>query len=289
MKKILVGVMTAVLSSSAAFAADLGAPAPAPVAPVVGPWDFALGAGATTNYLFRGISQSNNRPSVNASFELRYNVNSVWQLYAGAAGASIKLTNQDTSSPSVELDVFGGLRATFGNFTADVGAIAYTYHGRGVIPVVPAPIFPTNPTFVEVYAKLGYKVTDWLNLGANAYYSPNFLNTGAAATYLSGTAKATLPYDFALSGEFGRQIFHGANDLVHGGPLLKQANYNYWNAGLSYTFKFATLDLRYHGTSLNKFSCATITGPTNFTGGSKYCGSTFVASLNFALEGKDLK
>ena len=289
MKKRILYAGATILAATAAHAADLGAmksPPPAPAA-AVGPWDFALGLGVTSNYLFRGISQSNNRPSVNASFELRYNVNSDWQLYAGAAGSSIKLTNQDTSTPSVELDVFGGLRATFGSFTADVGAIAYTYHGRGVVP--PVAIFPTNPTFFEGYVKLGYKVTDWLNLGANAYHSPNFLDTGAAATYLSGTAKITLPHDFALSGELGRQIFHGANDAVHGGPFLKQASYNYWNAGLSYTFKFATLDFRYHGTSLNKFRCATITGPTNFTGGSKYCGSTFVASLNFALEGKDLK
>ena len=290
MKKTVFAAAWLVAMTGATLAADLGkgpVPALAPVA--VGPWDFAIGAGVTSNYLFRGISQSNNRPSVNATGELRYNVDSTWQLYVGAAGASIKLTNQDTSTPSVELDVFGGVRASFGNFSADVGAIAYTYHGRGVVPALA--VFPTNPTFYEGYVKLGYKVTDWLNLGANAYYSPNFLDTGAAATYLSGTAKITLPHDFAVSGELGRQIFHGANDLVHGGPALKQASYNYWNAGLSYTFKFATLDLRYHGTSLSKTSCATITGPTNFfaPAQSKYCGSTFVASLNFALEGKDLK
>jgi uncharacterized protein (TIGR02001 family) len=290
MKKVKVwGVVAAALVCGSAQAADLmtKAPPPAPVV-AVGPWDFAIGAAITSNYLFRGISQSNNRPSVSANAEIRYNINPTFQLYGGVFGASIKLTNQDTSSPSLELDVFGGLRASLGDFSADFGAIAYTYHGRGVVPPVGA-IFPTNPTFYEGYVKLGYKVTDWLNIGANAFYSPSFLDTGAAATYLAGTAKVTLPYDFTLSGELGRQIFHGANDLVHGGPLLKQKSYNYWNAGIAYTFKFATLDLRYHGTSLSKINCATITGPTNFTGSSKYCGSTFVATLSFALEGKDLK
>ncbi len=287
MKKIvLVGAIAAVLSSSAVFAADLAAPAPAAPA-AVGPWDFAVGGGVTSNYLFRGISQSNNRPSVNASGELRYNVNSDWQIYGGLAGSSIKLTNQDNSSPGLELDVFGGLRATFGNFSADIGAIAYTYHG-GVHPGVIGPIFPTNPTYFEGYAKLAYKVTDWLTIGANGFYSPNFLDFGTAGTYVAGTAKITLPHDFALSGEFGHQTL-GRADLLHGG--LKLPSYNYWNAGLSYTYKLATLDLRYHGTDLSKFRCNLITGPTNFVGApsSKYCGSTFVASLSFALESKDLK
>ena len=271
--------------AATAQAADPGAPPAAPAA--VGPWDFAVGGGLTSNYIFRGISQSNNRASVNALGELRYNVNSDWQLYAGAQGYSIKLTNQDTSTPALELDLFGGLRATFGNFSADVGGIAYTYHGRGLVPPVGA-IFPTNPTYFEGYAKFAYKVADWLTVGVNGFYSPNFLDFGTAGTYLAATAKITLPHDFALSGEFGRQTL-GRSDLVHGN--IKLPSYNYWNAGLSYTYKIATLDLRYHGTDLSKFRCNLITGPTNFAGlpSSKYCGSTFVASLNFALEGKDLK
>lgn len=287
-KEMIVGAIAAVLATGAVQAADLGAPAPAAPA-AVGPWDFAVGAAVTTNYLFRGISQSNMRPSVSANAELRYNLNSTFQLYAGVAGASIKLTNID-ASPSLEFDVFGGIRASIGDLSVDVGGIAYTYHGLGLRPIGPILVFPTNPTFYEGYVKLGYKVADWLSVGANAFYSPSFLDTGASASYLSATAKITLPYDFALSGEVGRQNFHTANDIVHGGPFFKMPSYNYWNAGLSYTFKFATLDLRYHGTSLSKTRCAFITGPTNFvTPTSKYCGSTFVASLSFALEAKDLK
>ncbi len=289
MKKVQVwGAVLAAMVCGAANAADLGAPAPAAPAPAaVGPWDFAIGAAITSNYLFRGISQSNNAPSVSANAEIRYNINPTFQLYLGAAGASIKLTNVD-ASPSLELDIFGGLRASVGDFSADFGAIAYTYHGLGPRLLFP-PIFPTNPTFFEGYVKLGYKVNDWLNIGANAFYTPSFLDTGAEAAYIAATAKITLPHNFAVSGEFGRQIFMGRNDLAH--FLIKQPSYNYWNAGLSYTYKFATLDLRYHGTDLSKFNCNLITGPTNvaLAPSSKYCGSTFVGTLSFALEGKDIK
>ena len=71
-------------------------------------------------------------------------------------------------------------------------------------------------------------------------------------------------------------------------------DYNYWNAGLSYSYKFATLDLRYHGTDLSKTECANITGGTNGSNAgalttSKYCGTAVVGTISFALSGKDLK
>ncbi len=286
MKKLAIGSLLATLAASGAFAADLGAPPPPAPPPVaVGPWDFAVGAGITSNYLFRGISQSNNGPSVNANAEIRYNATSAFQLYAGVAGASVKLTPVD-QSPSMELDVFGGVRASFGNFTADFGGIGYLYPGLST--PTPLGIFPTNPSFFEGYGKFGYKINDMFSVGANIFYSPSFLDTGADATYISGTAKVSLPQNFAVSGEFGRQFF-GRTDAIHG--AIKLPSYNYWNAGISYTYKIATLDLRYHGTDLSKFRCNLITGPTNpaLLPSSKYCGQTFVATLSFALESKDLK
>ena len=283
MKKTSIALLALALTGGVASAADLGkkkAPAPAPV--VVSPWDFTVGGGLTSNYIFRGISQSNNGPSVNANAELRYTFSDTWAAYVGTAGSSIKLTDQ-VPSPSMELDLMGGVRATFGAFSADLGGIAYVYPAA----TTPNAIFPTNPTFYEGYAQLGYTITETISVGGNAYYSPSFLDTGANATYVSATAKWTLPMDFALSGEFGRQYF-GTTDSVHGGYALP--DYNYWNAGLSYSYKFATLDLRYHATDLNKTECSLITGPTgNLSNQSKYCGAAVVGTISFALAGKDVK
>ena len=287
MKKTSIALLALALTGGVASAADLGkkkAPAPAPV--VVSPWDFTVGGGLTSNYLFRGISQSNNAASVNANAELRYTFNNTWAAYVGTAGSSVKLTDQ-VPSPTMELDLVGGVRATFGNFTADLGGIAYVYPSAST----PNAVFPTNPTFYEGYAKLGYNVTETINVGANAFYTPSFLDTGANGTYVSATAKWTLPMDFALSGEFGRQYF-GTTDTKH---LLNSQpyalpDYNYWNAGLSYSYKFATLDLRYHDTDLSKEKCSLITGPTGSSSTqSKYCGTAVVGTLSFALSGKDVK
>ncbi len=288
--------VAALLVAAPAFAADLGkkkAPAPAPV--VVSPWDFTVGGGLTSNYLFRGISQSNNAASVNANAELRYTFSDTWAAYVGTAGSSVKLTDQD-QSPNMELDAMGGVRGTFGAFSTDVGAIAYIYPGLKTPSIgngPNSPVFPTNPTFYEGYVKLGYNVTETISLGANAFYSPSFLDTGASGTYLSATAKWTLPMDFALSGEFGHQYL-GTTDSKHFNTAnvarYNMPDYNYWNAGISYSYKFATLDLRYHATDMSKNECANITMGTNGSGTqSKYCGTAVVGTISFALSGKDVK
>ena len=289
MKKTSIALLALALTGGVASAADLGkkkAPAPAPV--VVSPWDFTVGGGLTSNYLFRGISQSNNGPSVNANAELRYTFSDTWAAYVGTAGSSIKLTDQ-VPSPTMELDAIGGVRGTFGAFSTDFGAIAYIYPNA----TTPNAVFPTNPTFYEGYAKLGYNITDTVSVGANAFYSPSFLDTGATGAYYSATAKWTLPMDFALSGELGRQYF-GRTDSKHTNVAMvanfNLPDYTYWNAGLSYSYKFATLDLRYHSTDLSKAKCADITGTTNGSlTQSKYCGSAVVGTLSFALSGKDIK
>ena len=287
MKTKLILAAVAALAATSASAADLGKGKKAPPAPVyVSPWDFTVGAGVTSNYLFRGISQSNNAPSVNANAEVRYTFNDMFAGYVGIAGSSIKLTNQQPS-PSMELDVMGGVRATLGAFTVDVGGIGYIYpnHTTGLV-------FPTNPTFWEGYVKTSYAVNDTITLGLNGFFTPSFLDTGADAQYIAGTFAAKLPMDFGFSAELGRQFF-GRPDSVHklnAGNTIDLPSYTYWNAGVNYTYKIATLDLRYHDTTLNKTKCAYITG-TTVTGGStsKYCGAAFVATLSFALTSKDLK
>ena len=296
MNKTSIALLAVALTSGSALAADLGkkkAPAPAPV--VVSPWDFTVGGGLTSNYLFRGISQSNNAASVNANAELRYTFNDTWAAYVGTAGSSIKLIDQDVS-PNMELDAIGGVRGTFGAFSTDFGAIAYIYPGLKTPTTLVTPaIFPNSPTFYEGYAKFGYNITDTVSVGANAFYSPSFLATGASGTYVSATAKWTLPMDFALSGEFGRQYL-GTTDNKHYNAAASSVahfnmpDYNYWNAGLSYSYKFATLDLRYHSTDLSKAQCADITSGTNGSvTQSKYCGAAFVGTISFALSGKDVK
>ena len=76
---------------ASASAADLVTKAKPMVAPDPPAWDLAFGSAIASDYIFRGVTQSNHQPSVAAYFEPRYNFNKDHQLYAGIGGASISL------------------------------------------------------------------------------------------------------------------------------------------------------------------------------------------------------
>jgi Bacterial protein of unknown function (Gcw_chp) len=330
MKKVVLSVVAALAVSAAApaFAADL--PSKTPVvapAPPPSPWDIAFGAAIMNDYIFRGVTQSDHKPSVAAYFEPRYNIIPNWQLYAGLSGESIKFAN----NAAAEIDFYGGVRPTFGPLAFDFGFWYYYYPGgqcygsgptQSLGPDCVGPIqFNGNvakkdASFYEVYGKVAYTWTDWV-FGANFYWSPNFLNLGADGEYLSGTIKFTAPEKMALgplgwyvSGEFGHQWL-GTSDAFYGctiaiGCLADNPNgipykdYNTWNVGLGLTWKVFTLDLRYYDTDLSKGDCNAFTSdPTaggftnqtaiNFGPGSKWCSAAFVAKLSADLTLGSLK
>jgi uncharacterized protein (TIGR02001 family) len=263
--------------------------APPPVA--FDPWDIAFGGAIMSDYIFRGVTQSNHKPSVTAYFEPRYNVNKDLQLYIGASAESISFPNR----AAAEVDIYGGIRPTFGAFAFDIGVWGYLYPGGtcqyGAANAFPggtdaggqalsteclanaltnANVMKRNVSFFEVYGKMNYTVNDNWTFGVTEYYSPSFLNTGAWGNYTSVTGKYTAPstvfgssgVGMYVSGEFGRQWF-GTSDSFYGTFAfpngIKYADYNTWNVGIGFTYKVFTLDLRYSDTNLSKGDCNAFT------------------------------
>ncbi|MBN9042768.1 MAG: hypothetical protein J0H38_16035 [Rhizobiales bacterium] len=303
-------VLLAIGATSAA-AADLPAKVYTKAPPVAAfdPWDIAFGAGITNDYLFRGVTQSNHKPSANAYFEPRYNVNKDLQLYVGTSASSIAFANR----ASVELDGYFGVRPTFGPVAFDFGFWYYGYPGgtcfAGVAgfgaecaanALANGNFIKKDVSFYEGYAKVNWTINDVVTVGGNAYYSPNFLNTGADGTYASITGKITAPSTFFgssgigayISGEFGRQWL-GTSDAFYGN--IKYADYNTWNIGVGFTYKVFTLDIRYSDTDLSRANCnaftsdhtATFDGsfsPINPSGvGSGWCGPAGIVKLSADL------
>lgn len=306
-KTVLAAAAVLALGVGSASAADMyvkAAKAPPPPTPTM--WDLAFGGALATDYIFRGISQSNHQPSVSAYFEPRLNITPNVQLYAGVAGSSISFLNR----AAAEVDFYGGIRPTIGPVTFDLGGIYYWYPGGeciGVAPLCPAGssvvangnISKADVSFFEVYGKASWAVTDTVALGGNVFYTQNFLNTGANGTYASATAKITapagmLPNDLGayVSGEFGRQWL-GTTDAFYGFTQLP--DYNTWNIGAGLTWKVVTLDIRYYDTNLNKGDCNALTGDFTATGttfvtlanpgglGSSWCDARVVGKLSFDI------
>src|SRR4030081_3951760 len=126
MKKLVLLATALAIVSGSAFAADLhvkAVKAPPPVA--FDPWDIAFGSAIMNDYVFRGITQSNHKPSVAAYFEPRYNITKDVQLYIGAAAESISFPNR----AAAEVDTYGGIRPTLGVFGVHLGVWGYLYPG----------------------------------------------------------------------------------------------------------------------------------------------------------------
>ena len=313
MKKYLLPAIFALsVSSAPAFAADLQKMyTKAPPAPAFNPWDLAFGGALATDYNFRGISQSALGPSVSAYFEGRFNQTKDIQWYAGIAGASVKLP----TDPSAEIDFYGGVRLTFDKFGLDLGLMYYAYPSErqidglaaGSAAQIAVPNGNTtlnNSDFLEFYAKGTYTFNDNFAVGANVFYTDDYLNTGAQGTFFSGTAKYTgtaspSGWNWYVSGELGyydlgtTKFDQIAFPVPQGWDLPSYAT---WNAGIGFTYKVVTLDLRYYDTDLSKEECnvltadpgATSTGNaisiTNPNGlQSKWCGAAFIGKLSFDM------
>ena len=298
MKKYVLPALFAVAVSAPAVAADLApvykAAPPPPVS--YNPWDIAIGGAVMTDYNFRGISQSDRGFSSTAYIEGRYNATKDFQWYAGIAGYSVKLV----TDPTAEIDFYGGLRATFGALQLDLGVLYYYYPKEQQQFIDPTLSFVTsnpnlgfapytvgNTDFLEFYAKANYTFNDNFSIGGAVYYTDDWLGLKASGTFASVNAKFTgtaLPNGagWYVSGEVGKYWF---GDGEFFGAPITLPDYTTWNAGIGFTYKAVTLDLRYYDTDATPAECFALTsdirGVNNGTGTSKWCSDAYIAKLSF--------
>jgi uncharacterized protein (TIGR02001 family) len=253
------------------------------------PWDVAFGLAFVSDYNFRGITQSNHKPSVWASFEPRYNITKDLQVYVGIGGESIAFPNR----AAAEIDLSAGIRPTFGPIALDFGVWYYWYPGgecfhnlaafgadcaaNGPLPIN-ANTVKANLNFFELFAKSTFTLNEGVALGGAVYYSPSVVNSGATGTYVSSNLKFTAPRTLLPEGlgaywsaEAG-YWFLGTTDAFYctqnaastacggffpnGIPYRSYAN---WNLGFGVTKSVFTVDFRYYDSDLSRADCNVIT------------------------------
>ena len=114
--------VTQIVWAGIALAADLKA-RPKAVNDPTSSWDITFGGSLMSDYNIRGISQSARKPSLAGNFEPRYNISSNLQLYVGFSGEAIDFPNH----AAAEIDIYGGVRPTFGKLYLDFGVWSYKY------------------------------------------------------------------------------------------------------------------------------------------------------------------
>lgn len=267
--KALAGVAGAALIAGSASAADL-AVEPAPIVEVPSMIDVAFGVAGVTDYVFRGLSQTRNDPAVQGYAELQ-----AYGFYAGVWASSI---SDFATTPSAEVDLYGGYRTTLGPVSIDVGGLYYWYPGEDTAGGL------RQLDYWEIYAKPGVTLFDGvLSLTGNVYWTSDYANVSGDALYLSAIPKVSIPLSgmpdvgLYVSGEFGKQWIK--NEKF--GAVLN--DYLTWNIGAGVTYKAMTLDVRYSDTDLKRGECI------GYTGFGKSCDERIIAKISFDTAFSKLK
>ena len=307
MNKLMVSIAAGLVGmATSAMAADM--PVKAKKAAEVSPWDIAFGGALMSDYNFRGISQSDRGPSTTTYIETRYTVNPSLQLYAGSQYWAVDLPTH----ASCECDFYAGFRPTVGPLAFDFGFIYYYYpkerqvflDSAGAATFIPSGfgiLTPANTDYYEVYGKVTWDtIKDKLALGANFYYSPDWLGTGAYGFYASGTAKVTMP-SFTLATFMGRkeigwsisgEVGHYSLGTTTAFPVNFNTNlpdYWTWNVGATFTQGVFSVDFRYYDTDTTKEQCFALTSDLRGAAGgtspgqSHWCSPTFIVATKFDL------
>ena len=211
----------------------VAAPAPTPAFTITG------SAGVWSQYRFRGISQSDNRPVVQGSFTVTHSSG----FYASVWGSSAS-ANDAVNLGGTEIDVYGGYAHALGSsgVTADAGVYGYLYPGsRKAVGI--------SENYYEVYADLA-KPFGPVTTKVGINYAPK-------QAYFRNFATPTR-YNVYGYGELG---FAPANTpfLVHshlghtaGGLDFAGHSYLDYTVGASYKWKALLFDLSLVGTDLSR-------------------------------------
>ena len=169
----------------------------------------------TSNYVWRGMTQTNDSPAIQGGFDLDYK-----GLYVGVWGSNIK-----SNKASVEIDAYLGYTNDIAGLTYDLGYIQYMY-----------PKDSDNLNFGEVYASLSY---DFKVVEVSAMYyvgvDTNDVDTATGANwepengYEMGIS-IPLPKNISIDATYGDYDTLGAYYLV--GANISLGKYDF---SLAYT------------------------------------------------------
>jgi uncharacterized protein (TIGR02001 family) len=181
--------------------------------------DVSFSLTGATEYVWRGVTQSDENPAIFAAATVRQN-----GFYAGAGAENVDFLGIDT-----EYDLWAGWAGEVTpGITLDVGLVRYGY--------LDAPSGLDLDT-VEVKAAVSTSF-DKLAVGAAVHYTDDYFATEESATYVEVNASMPLTDKWSLSGAVARQILEDDS-----------GSYTTWNAGVGYAVaENVTLGIRYHDT-----------------------------------------
>ena len=264
--------MTKLISSFAAATAfavgtlAFAAPAFADDAPTAPPPDVTItgAASVVSQYRFRGLSQSNNQPVVQATATITHK-SGFYVAFWGSSASSNSFINSPIDIGGTEIDVWGGYSHAVSGFTLDGGVYGYIYPGSASTNRTAG--VNQNSNYYEIYgdiAKTYGPVTAKVGVNfapAQPVFNLNFTSKHRVNTYVFGELSYSPPKTpFTLHSHLGHT----------GGGFDYAKQYIDYTVGASYKYKALTFDISVVGTNISRsdvtksFGCVTAATCTYF-------------------------
>lgn len=249
------------LATSLATISLVGTHALAADAPA-SPHTFTSNVGLYSQYVFRGLTQTNEEPALQGGFDYSHSSG----FYLGVWGSNISWLKENNTSSStsvggtyktggnLELDFYGGYKFNVGDFGFDMGLLQYYYPGDQNIASYGAR-FPNADT-LEAYAAVSWK---WLSAKYSHSLGDTFgVRDATGTSYLDLSAAVPLgETGLTLGLHYGLQKYEG-RDYANTNSATNDALYSYddYKISLAYdlgkaskTFANTTIGVAYTDTS----------------------------------------
>ena len=202
------------------------------------PGEFSATVTVTSNYVFRGITQSDNDVALQGSFDYSVGLTKSINLDLSAWASSIDFNDGDQAT--VEIDYTGGFSGSIGNFSWGAVAIYYSY---------PSAAGRLNYDYVEGAVTAGYDF-GLASVSAGVSFSPDYFASSGDAWYKS--LDVSVPIKLPASPTIGLHIGHQdiAKNAVFGTP-----DYVDWSIALGVKVEGFDIEVKYKDTDLKKSQC----------------------------------
>ncbi|MGQ0673464.1 MAG: TorF family putative porin [Hyphomicrobium sp.] len=207
---------------------------------------WSVNLAGSSDYMFRGVSQTDNEPAVSGGLDVGYGI-----FYAGVWASGV---DDNFVATATEIDVYAGVKPKWGKITLDFAVLGYLYPNQD-----DAISLGNEVSYLELKSGVSVAVTDSFSVGATYYYSPEYSFEVGEGHTIEGTAALTLPQMWVFTPTISGTVGYLETDLPSlpgdrdgpdndgdGVPDL-QTDITYWNAGLALTVEKITFDMRYFG------------------------------------------
>lgn len=184
---------------------------------------------AASDYIFRGVSQSNSKPAAQAGITYTFPVG----FYVGAWTSNVDFGE---GSPDIEVDGYVGYNTDLDDqWNLDVSVVRYTYYKQSNDY--------GNIDYNEYIAKMTYAATDTISLAGLVAYANDYANSGADEFYYNLGSSFDVGNGVSLTLGAGYTIVEydgGGRDDYFDGVISASRDFGMVNANLGYYDTFGS-------------------------------------------------